>query len=290
MVLRELSLQVPRGSIYGFLGPNGAGKTTALRMFLGLLRPVSGTVRLFGDQLPAGLPENLRRVGSLIDQPSVYAHLTGFENLDIIRKVKGLRPSATDGAICAAGVEPFARRRVKEYSRGMRQRLGVAMAIIGNPELLVLDEPMNWLDAHALQEFRSLLIAVNQEYGATVLLSSHQLEEIDQLATHIGILGHAGDLLFEGTRKELAGLVPQQLLIKVDQRDEALAVLEKAGFTVDSRQGHLIIHSATTEMARDANRILVLSKVGVYHLSIEQATLERQVSQVLATIKVWNRV
>jgi len=290
MVLRELSLQVPRGSIYGFLGPNGAGKTTALRMFLGLLRPVSGIVRLFGQTLPAGLPESLRRVGSLIEQPSLYDHLTGYENLEIIRKLKGLPQSATGRALQAAGVESFANRRVKEYSRGMRQRLGVAMAVIGNPEVILLDEPMNGLDVGALQAFRSLLRPVNREFGVTVVLSSHQLEEIDQVATHIGILSHTGDLLFEGTREELAKRVPQQLLIKVDRRDDALIALQNAGFTVDSREEHLTIHSATAETAREANRVLVSNGVGVHHLSIELATLERQFAKVLATTKVWERV
>jgi lantibiotic transport system ATP-binding protein len=290
MVLRELSLRVTRGNIYGFLGPNGAGKTTALRMFLGLLRPVSGLIRLFGQPLPAGLPESLRRVGSLIELPSLYDHLTGYEILDIIRKLKGLQRSATNRALHAAGVESFAIRRVKEYSRGMRQRLGVAMAVIGNPEILLLDEPMNGLDPGALQAFLSLLRGVHQEYGATIMLSSHQLEEIDQVATHIGILSHTGDLLFEGTREELARRVPQQLLIKVDNRDQALAALESAGFTIDSRNEHLMIHSATAETAREANRVLVLNGVGVHHLSIELATLERQFAKVLATTKVWDRV
>jgi ABC-type multidrug transport system ATPase subunit len=290
MVLRELSLQVTRGSIYGFLGPNGAGKTTAIRMFLGLLRPISGTVRLFGNALPAGLPGNLRRVGSLIEQPSLYDHLTGHENLEIIRKLRGLQPSATDRALHAAGVQAFASKRVKEYSRGMRQRLGVAIAVIGNPELLLLDEPMNGLDPSALQTFRSLLRTVHQEYGTTIVLSSHQLEEIDQVATHIGILSHTGDLLFEGTRQELSTRIPQQLLIKVDRRDDALAALQDAGFAVDSRHEHLTIHSATAETAQEANRVLVMNGIGVHHLSIELATLERQFEKVLATVKVWERV
>jgi ABC-type multidrug transport system ATPase subunit len=290
MVLREFSLQVPRGSIYGFLGPNGAGKTTALRMFLGLLRPMSGKIRLFGETLPAGLPGILRRVGSLIEQPSLYDHLTGRENVEIIRKLRGLPRAATGRAIDAAGAQTFASRRVREYSRGMRQRLGVAIAAIGNPELLLLDEPMNGLDAGALQAFRSLLRGIHQEYGTTIVLSSHQLVEIDQVATHIGILSHTGDMLFEGTRRQLSTRIPQQLLIKVDRRDEALAALEGAGFTVDSRQEHLTIHSATVETAREANRVLVVNGIAVHHLSIELATLERQFEKVLATVKVWERI
>jgi ABC-type multidrug transport system ATPase subunit len=236
------------------------------------------------------LPRNLRRVGSLIEQPSLYDHLTGHENLEIVRKLRGLQRSSTEWALQAAGVQAFAGRQVKEYSRGMRQRLGLAIAAIGNPELLLLDEPMNGLDPGALQIFRSLLRAVHQEYGTTIVLSSHQLEEIDQVATHIGILSHTGDLLFEGTRQELSRRIPQYLLIKVDRRDDALAALQNAGFPVDSRQEHLMIHSATAETAQEANRVLVLKGIGVHHLSIEQATLERQFEKVLATIKVWERV
>jgi ABC-type multidrug transport system ATPase subunit len=290
MVLREFSLRVPRGSIYGFLGPNGAGKTTALRVFLGLLRPVSGTVSLFGQPLQAALPKVLSRVGSLIEKPSLYDHLTGKENLEILRRLKGLRPSATEQALHAAGVEAFATRRVNEYSLGMRQRLGVAAAIIGNPEVLLLDEPMNGLDPNSLQAFRLMVRAVHQECGSTIVLSSHQLEEIDQVATHIGIISHTGDLLFEGTRHELSARIPQQLSIKVDRRDEALAILEAAGFTVDSRQEHLVVHNATVDTARDINRLLVISGVGVHHLSVEVATLERQFAKVLETVKAWERV
>jgi ABC-2 type transport system ATP-binding protein len=259
-------------------------------MLLGLLRPYSGEVRLFGKTLPEGLPESLRRVGSLIEQPSLHDHLTGFENVDIIRKLKGLRREATDLALHAAGVQSFASKRVKEYSRGMRQRLGVAIAVIGAPDLLMLDEPMNGLDAGALRAFRSLVRQIHQERGTTIVLSSHQLQEVDQMATHIGILSHTGDMLFEGTRQQLSVRIPQQLLIKVDRRGEALATLEGAGFTVDSRQEHLMIHSATTETAREVNRILVTNGIGVHHLSIELATLERQFEKVLATVKVWERV
>ena len=271
MVLRELSLHVTRGSIYGLLGPNGAGKTTALRMFLGLLRPLSGEIRLFGKQ--PGLPDVLRRVGSLIEQPSLYNHLTGLENIEVIRKLRGLRRAASDEALHAAGCESFAGRLVREYSRGMRQRLGVAIAVIGAPQLLLLDGPMNGLDAGALEAFRSLLISLNKEHGTTIVLSSHQLEEVDQVATHIGILGHT-------TR------VPQQLLIKVDRRKEALKTLVDAGFAVDSRHEHLTIHGASSAIARDANRVLVSKGIGVHHLSTEMATLNPVVKHSLSGIRV----
>ncbi len=154
LVLREASLRVPRGSIYGFLGPNGAGKTTAMRMALGLLRPIRGRVLLFGEPVETALPKALGRTGSLIEQPSLYGHLTGVENLEIARRLKGRARSDVGAAIEAMGIAEYAARKVREYSRGMRQRLGIAMAILGEPELLALDEPMNGLDAGGLQALR----------------------------------------------------------------------------------------------------------------------------------------
>ena len=184
----------------------------------------------------------------------------------------------------------FAGKFVKQYSRGMRQRLGIALAVLGDPELLLLDEPMNGLDPTALDEFRNRLRSLHQEYGTTIVLSSHQLEQVDQVATHIGILSHTGDLLFEGSREELSSRVPQHLLIKVDRRNQALALLENAGFSVDSRHEHLVVLNAGQQAAADVNRLLVRSGVGVYHLSIEVATLEKQFQEVLAKVKVWERV
>jgi len=288
MVLHNLSLRVPRGSIFGFLGPNGAGKTTVIRMLLGLLQPFSGEIRLFGRPLRGALPKVLRRIGSLIEQPSLYEHLTGRENLEIARRLKGLERRDADRAIDALGVGEYVGNQVCEYSRGMRQRLGVAIAALGNPELLLLDEPMNGLDAGGLQTFRTLLQTLQQEYGATILVSSHQLEELDLVATHIGIMNDVGDLLFQGTRQELSVRVPQELVIQVDRRDDALRVLASSGHTVDSRREHFIIHGATNETAREVNRLLVENGVGVHHLAVELATLEALFVKVTGTVEAWH--
>ena len=288
VVLREVSLRVPRASIYGFLGPNGAGKTTAMRMLLGLLRPVSGEIRLFGEPLRGALPGILRRVGSLIEQPSLYDHLTGRENLEIARRLRGLKQVDADRAIEALGVGEYIGKLVREYSCGMRQRLGVAIALLGNPELLLLDEPMNGLDANGLETLRSVLRRLHQEYGTTILLSSHQFEEIEQVATHIGIMSSVGDLLFQGPRERLSERVPQDLVIKVDRREEALKILESGGFTVDSRREQLIIHGGTSEMARAVNRLLVTNGIGVHHLGLDSATLEALFVKVTTTVKAWD--
>jgi ABC-2 type transport system ATP-binding protein len=288
MVLHNLSLRVPRGSIFGFLGPNGAGKTTVIRMLLGLLQPVSGEIRLFDRPLRGALPNVLRRIGSLIEQPSLYEHLTGRENLEIARRLKGLERRDADRAIDALGVGEYVGNRVCEYSRGMRQRLGIAIAVLGNPELLLLDEPMNGLDAGGLQTFRTLLQTLHQEYGATILVSSHQLEALDLVATHIGIMNDVGDLLFQGTRRELSVRVPQELVIQVDRHDDALRVLTSSGHTVDSRREHFVIHGATNETAREVNRLLVENGVGVHHLAIELATLEALFVKVTGSVGAWD--
>lgn len=287
LVLRQVSLRVPHGTIFGFLGPNGAGKTTALRMILGLLRPYSGTVSLFGQPLPAALPSVLKRVGSLIEQPSLYDHLTGAENLQIAALLRGAGTAEVDRVAKAMGIDSYAALRTGGYSRGMRQRLGLAIAMLGNPEFLILDEPMNGMDVDGLRAFRELLQRLNRGHGTTVLLSSHQFEEVEEVATHIGIMSESGDLLFQGSRADLAERVPQRLVIKVRQREEALRILADHEFEVDAAQEALFIHGGTTEMARDANRVLMNSGVDVHHLVVELTTLESLFKNVLTTVKPW---
>jgi ABC-type multidrug transport system ATPase subunit len=288
MVLHALSLQVPRASVFGFLGANGAGKTTAIRMLLGLLQPVSGEIRLFGQPLREALPGVLRRIGVLIEQPSLYDHLTGRENLEIVRRLKGLERRDAERAIEALHIGEYVGNRVEEYSRGMRQRLGIAIAVLGNPELLLLDEPMNGLDAGGLETFRTLVEMLRQEYGTTILISSHQLDELDLVATHIGIMNHTGDLLFQGTREELAVCVPQELIIEVDRWDDARRVLASSGHAVDCRRGDFVIRGATRDTAREVNRLLVESGVGVHRLAIELATLEALFTKVTGSVKAWS--
>lgn len=269
--------------------PTVRGKTTALRMILGLIRPVSGEIRLFGESLDRVLPGILRRIGALIERPSLYDHLTGEENLEIARTLKGLTAADKDRSVKLLGIGKYLYRRVKEYSRGMRQRLGVSIAVLGNPELLLLDEPMNGLDADGLQGFREMLRNLHREYGTTIVISSHQFGEIGPIATHIGIMSSAGDLLFRGKREELSRRVPQELVFKVDRRDDAIRFLTAAGLSVDASREHLVIRDATVEMAREVNRLLVTNGVGVDHLAIELITLEALFVRVTSTVKAWDR-
>lgn len=197
-----VSLHVRRGSIYGFLGPNGAGKSTTMKMLLGLTAPTSGTFEVDGKHFPADRLQILKEVGSFIESPSFYANLTGRENLDIIRKILGLPKSAVEDALELVGLSEFGNRLAKKYSLGMKQRLGLAGALLGRPPILILDEPTNGLDPSGIHEIRNLVKSLPSLYDCTILISSHMLSEIELMADDIGILNH-GRLLFEGSMDEL---------------------------------------------------------------------------------------
>lgn len=193
-----LELRVPEGCVYGFIGPNGAGKTTTLKMLLGLAHPTRGSVCLLGREMnEKNRLELLRQTGSLIELPSCYAHLTARENLQILAQLKGVSEREIDRALEMVELEGEARRRVGEFSLGMRQRLGIAQALLGQPRLLILDEPTNGLDPEGIRSMRAMIRALPEAWGATVVLSSHLLGELEQMADHVGILDK-GHLLWQG--------------------------------------------------------------------------------------------
>lgn len=198
----NVTLHVQKGSIYGFLGPNGAGKSTTMKMLLGLTAPSGGTFSIDGKHFPENRLAILKEVGSLIEAPSYYANLTGRENLDIIRRILGLSRKAVDDALELVGLNEFGNRLAKKYSLGMKQRLGLASALIGRPPILILDEPTNGLDPSGIHEIRNLIKSLPKLYDCTVLISSHMLSEIELMADDIGILNH-GRLLFEGSLEDL---------------------------------------------------------------------------------------
>lgn len=193
-----ISLHIRKGSIYGFLGANGAGKSTTMKMLLGLTKPTEGSFTIDGKQFPADRIAILKEIGSLIESPAFYANLTGKENLDLIRCILGLPESATRDALELVGLSEFGDRLAKKYSLGMKQRLGLAGALIGRPPILILDEPTNGLDPSGIHEIRNLIKSLPTLYECTVLISSHMLSEIELIADDIGILNH-GRLLFEGS-------------------------------------------------------------------------------------------
>lgn len=198
----NVSLHIRKGSIYGFLGPNGAGKSTTMKMLLGLTSPSRGIFTIDGKQFPGDRISILKEIGSFIESPSFYANLTGKENLEIIRRILGLPKSAVDDALDLVGLSEFGDRLAKKYSLGMKQRLGLAGALLGRPPILILDEPTNGLDPSGIHEIRNLIKSLPGLYACTVLISSHMLSEIELMADDIGILNH-GRLLFEGSLAEL---------------------------------------------------------------------------------------
>lgn len=271
--VEDVSLHVPQGAVYGFLGPNGAGKTTTIRMLLGLIRPHAGEVHLFGRPLRAERLALLRRVGALVETPSLYPHLTGAENLEVTRRLIGAPRDRVEHVLRTVRLDAAANRPVKGYSAGMKQRLGLALALLGEPDLLILDEPTNGLDPAGILEIRELIQRFPQESGITVFLSSHLLSEVEQVATHIGIV-HRGKLLFEGTLTDLEAHREKHVALRVDRPDDAEMALTEAGWHIHQANGHLRISAATQDEVAAINRLLVGQGVNVYHLSLEQPSLE----------------
>ncbi|PZR22783.1 MAG: ABC transporter ATP-binding protein [Flavobacterium psychrophilum] len=202
-VLDDVSLNIPKGSIYGFLGPNGAGKSTTMRLLTGILPQQDKSISMFGKPLHEQLPEVFEKVGSLVESPALYLHLSGYNNLKYIAKLRNVPLSKIDEILELVELTKDAKRKAKQYSLGMKQRLAIAMALLDEPELLLLDEPVNGLDPNGIQDIRRLLVRLNKEKGVTIFVSSHLLAEIEKMCTHVGIISN-GKLRFEGSIEELS--------------------------------------------------------------------------------------
>jgi lantibiotic transport system ATP-binding protein len=272
--VNKVDLQVPKASVYGFLGPNGAGKTTTIRMLLGLIRPNAGIVTIFGKSIREERLAILGRLGAMVEQPSFYPHLTGRENLEIIRRLRGLQKQSIAEALAIVKLEDAANRQARHYSTGMKQRLGLAIALMGQPELLILDEPTNGLDPAGIHEMRDLIVSLPEEFGITVFLSSHLLSEVEQVATQIGII-RKGELIFQGNPEILQAQLNESVVVSVDQLDKAKAVLAESGWTVQ-RNGSQKLHVEANGQSDAAmiNSQLLNAGVSVYQVSLERPSLE----------------
>jgi lantibiotic transport system ATP-binding protein len=274
LAVDSLDLQVPAGCVCGFLGPNGAGKTTTIRLLLGLLTPTAGTILLDGQVLTREHPELRRWTGSLVESPSLYPHLTGRENLEVFRRLLGLTVTQIDEALALVQLASDANRRVRTYSLGMRQRLGLALALLGNPKLLVLDEPANGLDPAGVRDLRDLLRRLVEERGATIFLSSHLLSEVEQIADRVAILNQ-GRLLFQGRLADFQAERGLSLMISVDRAAHAQRVLKDHGWSVrELPTGDLSVTISDPSDAATINALLVKEGVAIYRFSQERPTLE----------------
>ena len=278
VVVDHLNLTVPQGCVYGFLGPNGAGKSTSMQMMLGLVHQSSGSVELLGREMKE---ENrialLRQTGSLIESPAGYLHLTARENLAIIADLKGVSHKDIDRVLKIVHLSAAdANRKVGQYSMGMKQRLGIAMALLGSPKVLILDEPTNGLDPAGIQEMRSLISSMPQTTGATVLISSHLLGEMEQMVTQVGILEH-GKMLFEGSLAELQKHSRGSILLRVLDVSKGREILQKQGIRVSvkkSSPGVLELPELSDEMLAALVRTLAENGAGVVELTAQTKSLE----------------
>jgi ABC-2 type transport system ATP-binding protein len=259
--------------VYGFLGPNGAGKTTTIRLLLGLLRADAGTVEILGEALTRGNRRPLGRVGALVESPSLYGHLTGRENLEVTRRLLGLPAARVDMVLALVELAADAPRLVRTYSLGMRQRLALALALLSDPRLLVLDEPTNGLDPAGIQDFRALLRLLAGEQGITVFVSSHLLAEVEMVASHLGVID-AGRLLFQGTLAELRRQASPRVLIACDDRERARRELASAGETVAVADGGELAVALGARSSAQLNRLLLERGVEVSRLVPETISLE----------------
>ena len=270
----HLDLNVPEGSVYGFLGPNGAGKSTTLKMLLGLVRPTAGDIRVLGKKMDGGSRlAVLRQVGSLIESPSYYGHLTGEENLRIVQTLRGVPEKNIREVLQIVRLDGQRGKRVAHYSLGMKQRLGLAAALLGYPKLLILDEPTNGLDPAGIQEMRELICSLPERFGMTVVVSSHLLSEIDQMADHVAII-REGELVFQDTLEALHGRSRHHLALRTTNNAVARAVLQEKSVPCQEEEGYLILPILSDEIAAQLTRLLGSRNLGVIRLEERQKSLE----------------
>lgn len=273
VALDGLSIEVRTGEVFALLGENGAGKTTLLRLILGLHWPDHGSIEVFGSRLADRREELLSRIGSTIEAPSFYPNLTGHENVDLVRLLRGLSRSETGRVLDIVGLSDAARRKTSGYSQGMKQRLALATALLGDPELVILDEPTNGLDPAGIREIREIIGALAHGTGATVLLSSHMLAEVEQVADRLAVI-QRGKLLFQGSPAELDLREPSQAWISTPDVERAHHLLSASGFRVEPESDRLLVYCAVDDLHR-VNRILVEAEVPVQELVRRRRTLEQ---------------
>ncbi|WP_159887992.1 ABC transporter ATP-binding protein [Paenibacillus puerhi] len=271
--VNKLELHVEEGEIYGFLGPNGAGKTTTLKMLLGLIKPSGGTVDMFGESLSKHRRSILKRTGSLIESPSYYGHLTGLENMRVMQRLRNVPDQNVDEALRIVRLENHKNKKAEQYSLGMKQRLGIAMALLAFPKLLILDEPTNGLDPAGIGEIRELIQSLPARYGMTILLSSHLLSEIEQIATSVGIISE-GNLLFQGSMSSLRAKSRTAICLKTSDNATAERLLITQGYSPVQSGSRLEFDNLEDTDVAEINRLLVSHDIPVTRIEERGKNLE----------------
>ncbi|MEM1324975.1 MAG: ATP-binding cassette domain-containing protein [Bacteroidota bacterium] len=273
-VLHDLNLNVPEAAIYGFLGANGAGKSTTIRSILGLLQPTSGSIQLFGQDLKTHRQPLLGRIGSLIESPSLYLHLSGRTNLKIACRYWNLPEYRIDEVLGIVNLQRAAYKKAKQYSTGMKQRLGLAIALLSDPDLLILDEPTNGLDPNGIIEIRTILQEL-QARGKTIFLSSHLLTEVEKIVSQVGIL-KGGKLIFQGTMEELEQLRSNNICIKVissNAQKASIALKTNHQISIQNAQ-EFLLNLPNLEKLPTIIRKLVRADIDLYEVSPQKNNLE----------------
>ncbi|MDU4480029.1 ABC transporter ATP-binding protein [Clostridium sp.] len=274
MRVKNLNLEVNKGEVYGFLGPNGAGKSTSLKMLLGLVKPTNGKIEIFNKEFnEKNRISILKNIGSLIESPAYYDHLTGLENMRIMQKLLNAPLKNIDKALEIVRLQNAKDKKVRNYSLGMKQRLGIAMAILNFPKLLILDEPTNGLDPSGIHEIRELIKSFPKEYDMTVIISSHLLNEIDMIATQVGIITE-GKLVFQDKLEKLHEKGEASILLKSDNLNKAQNILNMNGFSSKIKDDYLVLGDIKDNVVSRINSFLVKSGVNIYRIEKNRKTLE----------------
>jgi len=267
-----IDLKIKEGSIYGFLGPNGAGKSTTIQMLLGLIKSTKGDAHIFGMSIKENRLAILKDVGAMVEEPSYYGNLTARENLEIIADILQVDNRRIDEVLEEVGLNQTNKKLVKHFSLGMKQRLAIAQSLIGNPKLLILDEPTNGLDPSGICEIRELILKLRSKYNITILLSSHLLSEIELIATHVGII-NKGKIVFQGTMDSLKKAQKKRIKIGANDLQGAKKILLKNKYEIQIEENFIYVHNEHVN-PESINRHLIENDVDIYHLSNTQKCLE----------------
>ena len=272
LVLKNINLEIEEGSIFGLIGPNGAGKSTLMKSILGLVKKDSGSISLYGKEINAkNQKETNKNLGSLIENPSFYDHLTAYDNLDLICDMKNIKKDNIDKVLKDVGLFTSKNKKARDFSLGMKQRLGIAIALIGNPKFLILDEPINGLDPYGIEEMRDLFKNIVKNSNTSILISSHILDEIEKISSHIGILKN-GVLTYSGSLKEYRDLHPPVIVLKTSDNLKASKLLElPQGNILDD---YLVLGNKSQEEVAKIIKILV-NTVDIYRVEKRKESLEK---------------